>query len=348
VDATTVDANASLDSLEKVVIPFEAEEYLEKLEEHNPTEEDDDQPRLRRQGQKLSNQTHESKTDPEARIFRKRFAKTRLAYSDNVLMDNGSRVIVDVEVTEPNLHQEGQIAGQMVRRSRFALGIRPKTVGGDKAYGSGPALRSLGEAGVTPHVSHPKQRGKHVEGIFGKGDFGYDQENDRMICPAGKVLKRRTTHKRNRQVEYVARRADCGACELKPLCARGPYRAVHRHLDQDYLDVAAQHRGTFAYKISQRCRKQVEMLFGEGKQFMGLERARRRGRENVREQCLMTAMVQNIKRIVAAIHRNPALAGTGSAIGTHFARFRRTVEAVGLPHLGFSRLAALRGAVAPA
>ena len=45
-------------------------------------------------------------------------------------------------------------------------------------------------------------------------------------------------------------------------------------------------------------RKRIERLFGEAKEQMGLRRARRRGLEQVREQCLMTAMAQNIKRIV--------------------------------------------------
>ena len=45
-------------------------------------------------------------------------------------------------------------------------------------------------------------------------------------------------------------------------------------------------------------RRRVERLFGEAKEQRGLRRARRRGLEQVQEQCLMTAMAQNIKRIV--------------------------------------------------
>ncbi len=45
-------------------------------------------------------------------------------------------------------------------------------------------------------------------------------------------------------------------------------------------------------------RRRIERLFGEAKEQMGLRRARRRGLEQVQEQCLMTAMAQNIKRIV--------------------------------------------------
>jgi hypothetical protein len=186
----------------------------------------------------------------------------------------------------------------MVQRSRFAYGIRPETLGGDKAYGFGEAVRGICEAGVKPHVSKSRQRGKHVDGIFGKYWFEYDEENDRLICPAGHPLRRRTTHKRNRQVEYKANKPTCGACPLKPESTRAACRVVHLHLDEKYPDYADELRKTDEYRISQRCRKKIEMLFGEAKEFMALARARRRGHRNVLDQCLMTAAVQNMKRIV--------------------------------------------------
>jgi len=294
VDATTVQANASLGSLEEIIIPYDPEEYLDKVERENPAEgslpENTDKT--------MRNETHISRTDPDARIFRKQFDKTKLAYSDNVLMDNASRVILDVEVTEPNLHQEGQVAGEMLQRSQFVYGIKPESIGGDKAYGYGPAVRSICEAGVKPHVGLAAQKGPHIEGIYPKEDFIHDKENDELICPAGKRLWRRTTHKRNRQIEYVSSKADCKECARKSLCTRAPCRVVHRHLDKDFLDYAAELRGTDGYRISQRCRKKVEMLFGEAKEFMGLRCARRRGYKNLMEQCLITATVQNIKRII--------------------------------------------------
>ena len=161
-------------------------------------------------------------------------------------------------------------------------------------------MRGICEAGVKPHVGLAAQKGPHIEGIYPKEDFIHDQENDELICPAGKRLWRRTTHQRNRQIEYVSSKADCKGCARKSLCTRAPCRVVHRHLDKVFLDYAAALRGTDGYRISQRCRKKVEMLFGEAKEFMGLRYARRRGYKNLMEQCLITATVQNIKRIIRA------------------------------------------------
>ena len=298
VDATPVRANASLESLEKIEVPFSADEYLEKVEAEN---QDDDQEPLPGTGRSYSNKPHRSRTDPDARIYGKKFSKTRLAYSHNILMDNRSRVILDVEVTEPNLNHEGQAAGRMLQRSQFVYGLKPATLGGDKAYGFGPAVRSICEAGVKPHVSKSKQRGKHVDGIFGKDQFEYDEENDRLTCPSGHHLRRRTTHKRNRQIEYVGSKPVCAVCPLKPQCTRAPCRVVHRHRDKKYLDYADELRKTDDYRISQRCRKRIEMLFGAAKEFMGLARARRRRHHNVLDQCLITVTVQNMKRIISAM-----------------------------------------------
>ena len=331
VDATTVQADASLNSLEPIIVALSPQQYVEKLDQQNPaptaatTPTPDDEPPP--SPPKLSNDTHRSATDPDARLLAKRFQKTQLAYSDNVLMDNAHRVIVEVEVTEPNLHTEAQTAGELVERSRLRLGLDPQTLGGDKAYGYGAAVRRLCEAGVTPHAPAPTQGQWNVQGIFGKDQFVYDREHDQLICPAGKRLHKRTVHARNRQTEYAARVNDCRACPLKAQCTRARYRVAHRHWDQDYLDRAQLARVTPGYRWSQRCRKRIEHLFAEAKEQMGLRRARRRGWANVTEQCLLTALAQNLKRIVAALPALPSAAAT--AIGRALQQFLRSILAPG-------------------
>lgn len=60
---------------------------------------------------------------------------------------------------------------------------------------------------------------------------------------------------------------------------------------------------TTKYRISQRMRKKIEELFGEAKEFMGLRQAKFRRRPFVREQVLMTATAQNIKRVVKLLSK---------------------------------------------
>ena len=164
-----------------------------------------------------------------------------------------------------------------------------------------------------PHVAQPVQGQWNAQGIFGKGDFAYDAQKDELICPAGKRLHKRTEHARNRQSEYAAHLTDCRDCALKAQCTRTRSRVAHRHWDQDYLNQAQAARQTQEWRISQRFRKFIEHLFAEAKELMGLRRARRRGIEQVREQCLMTATVQNIKRIVKALEKgSPGRLGAAS------------------------------------
>lgn len=303
VDATTIEADASIDSLEPIVVELSSEEYLAKMDEESGTSPGSKGGSGSDKGSRLGNETHRSRTDPDARIHRRRWKETKLAYSGNVLMDNRSRVILDVEVTEPSIHEEAETAAVMIGRSRFRLGITPETVGGDKAYGSGPAVRALIGAGVVPHVPRPEQGKHNSAGIYGKEAFTYDAERDEFICPGGNRLRRRTEHYHSRQTEYAASVKDCRVCPLRGQCTRGRFRSVQRHWDSKYLELAEELRETTGYRLSQRCRKKIEHLFGESKERMGLRRARRRGRANLREQLLLTAMVQNMKRIVAAMER---------------------------------------------
>jgi len=304
VDATTIKADASMDSLEPIVVELSSDEYLAKMDEESGRGGGSTGGSENDKGSRIGNETHRSRTDPDARIHRRRWKETKLAYSGNVLMDNGSRVILDVDVTEPSIHEEAETAAVMIGRSRFRLGITPETVGGDKAYGSGPAVRALIGAGVAPHVSKPEQGKHNSAGIFGKEAFTYDAERNEFICPGGNRLRRRTEHYHSRQTEYAASVKDCRACTLKRQCTRGRFRSVQRHWDIEYLERAEALRETKGYRLSQRCRKKIEHLFGESKEQMGLRRARRRGKANVLEQLLMTAMVQNMKRIVTAMERN--------------------------------------------
>lgn len=346
VDATTVQAAAALGSLEPIIVAMSAEQYVAQLDQSTTPKEpvavvDEDEPPPT---PKLSNDTHRSRTDPDARLFAKPFQKTQLAYSANILMDNRQRVIVEVEVTEPNLHEEGQVAGVMLERSQLRLGRTAQTVAGDKAYGYGAAVRRICEAGVEPHVPAPVKGQWNAEGIFGKEDFQYDRDRDELICPAGKRLRKRTEHTRNRQSEYAARVKDCRHCALKAPCTRARYRVTHRHWDQDYLDRAEAWRGSVAYRISQRCRKKIEHLFAEAKEQMGFRRARRHGWRNVTEQCLLTALALNLKRIVAVLAPLPKRAG--AFVGVAFKSLSETVDSL-LRVIRWFRLAQRAASVIP-
>jgi len=104
-------------------------------------------------GQKRSNQTHESKTDPEARLYRKGPGKeAKLSYQGHVLMENRHGLVTATRLTSATGTAEREAALEMARqrmgsdRGRLALGA-------DKGYDTRDFVRNLRELNITPHVA---------------------------------------------------------------------------------------------------------------------------------------------------------------------------------------------------
>ncbi len=119
----------------------------------------------------------------------------------------------------------------------------------------------------------------------------------------GKELTYWGVHRHSRQHVYRARLKDCQGCPRKQECTRDRSRSLSYHIYEASIEKARRLTKTAAYRISQRMRKKIEELFGEAKEFMGLRRAKFRLRQFVREQVLMTATAQNIKRMVKLLSR---------------------------------------------
>ncbi len=104
-------------------------------------------------GEKRSNATHQSTTDPEARLFRKGYGReAKLCYMGHVLMDNRHGLVVDARLTEAYSGAERDVAEQMAGAARKRLGRR-LTLGGDKGYDTRAFVAGLRAQGVTPHVA---------------------------------------------------------------------------------------------------------------------------------------------------------------------------------------------------
>jgi len=104
-------------------------------------------------GQKRSNKTHRSTTDPEARLMRKGWGKeAHLCHSAHVLMENRSGLCLDVGIDEANGTAERDQALEMLDRVRGRHWLHPKTLGADTGYDAGEFLLELEDRDVKPHV----------------------------------------------------------------------------------------------------------------------------------------------------------------------------------------------------
>ena len=111
-------------------------------------------------GQTRSNDTHQSTTDPEARLSRKSpGSQAKLAHMNHVLMENRNGLIVDVETTESNGRAEREAAIVMMARSCR----HGSTVGADRGYDSRDFVDACEELGVKPHVAR-KRRHSAIDG----------------------------------------------------------------------------------------------------------------------------------------------------------------------------------------
>lgn len=112
---------------------------------------DDDSDGQNFHGQKRSNETHQSSTDPDSKLFRKGKGKeSKLCHMGHILTENRNGLIVEAEVTEAGTSREWDAGTTMLAKQ----GTRPgRTVGADKGYDTLEFVEGSRGLGITPHVA---------------------------------------------------------------------------------------------------------------------------------------------------------------------------------------------------
>jgi transposase len=156
VDGTLIEAWASLKSVRP-----KGEDRSDR-----PTDGDPGNPTVDFRGEKRTNQTHQSTTDPESRLMRKaRGKEARLCFGAHALMENRNGLLVDLKVTAATGKAEVEAAEGMLKR-QARRGIQPKTLGGDKGYDKRGFVAMLRGRKIAPHVSQNTERrgGSAIDG----------------------------------------------------------------------------------------------------------------------------------------------------------------------------------------
>src|SRR5579864_9404332 len=141
-----------------------AKSYQPKEGKQAPPPDDPGNPTVNFRGERRSNQTHVSKTDPEAQMARKGEGKeSKLSYSGNLLVENRYGLIVNAEVFVANGTAERDAALVMLEQ---IPGEKHVTVGGDKGFDTRDFVTECRHLGVTPHVAQNLQRngGSAIDG----------------------------------------------------------------------------------------------------------------------------------------------------------------------------------------
>jgi transposase len=228
-----------------------------------------------------------SPVDPCSAWTAKANKRVQFGYGLNYLIDIENAVIVDVEATPARTYDEVAATKTMIERTDERMGLKPKRLVADTAYGTGKFLSWLIGAGITPHIP-----------VWDK--------STREDGPASKLLTTTGSVGADHVLRYLALKRDCELCPLKPKCCpKTPSRKVTRDLNEEARDHARALMGTPEFAKSRDERKKVEMRFAHLKTHHRFERMRLRGLSGARDEFHLAAIVQNLKTLAGHVWRPP-------------------------------------------
>ena len=245
-----------------------------------------------------------SLTDPQATWVARPGMDPFFAYDANYLIDNKVGIILDAEGTRANRTAEIAITQTMVERVERRFDLRPERLAGDTVYGVARLLKWLVDRKITPHVPVWDKSARH-DGTFSRADFVFNQERNVYVCPGGAELTSTGNVDQGHIVYYRASKNDCSICSLKPKCTPAVVRKVTRDINEDVRDRVRALANTEAFQQSSRERKKVEVRFAHMKRILRLDRLRLRGLSGVRDEVLLTATAQNLRRLARLLGRAP-------------------------------------------
>jgi transposase len=311
-DSTCIRADASIKSLvlrsDMVEPSFTSKEFVNKLFTENPVEaqsnisdsEQKTQKQEPKQKSSFSNKTYVSKTDPDAGVISHgKKLLLQLAYKEHFTVDSQARVITAVTVTSGSVGDETQLEKLLEKQP-----VPVKEVGADTKYGTCANYKYLIEHNILPSIPSWEAGNPSKFNRFNVKEFIYDRATDTYTCPQGKKIQRNSDTVHNNSYTYHAKKKDCKECPLRDKCISPKIDCKHifRQIHQTFKDQAKEYLSTEHAQETIRQRKSyAELINAESKTRHGLRRAMFRGLDNVSIQVLMTASVQNIKRLLRYI-----------------------------------------------
>lgn len=107
-------------------------------------------------GKSRSNETHESSTDPDSRLYRKGKTASELRFMGHTLMENRNGLVVNAMVTQADGHAEREAAKAMMADARQVKPEGEITLGADKGYDAAEFVEALQDMKITPHIAQNK------------------------------------------------------------------------------------------------------------------------------------------------------------------------------------------------
>ncbi len=296
IDSTLLKANACLASLEllqpKVLEHYEKAVGSNSEESSNPS------------GPPVSNASGSVRRDGEAKATKKPGFPSDAYYKASASVDEACGIITHAQVDDANKN-DSELLRPIVQEVKARLnghGVSFQSLATDKGFYSAENLKALSDETLTAYMT--PRRLTTLEGDFSREHFHYDKENDRFICPQGKILRfRQIDHTLSHLRRYRAREKDCRACPQKSLCTKGKARTIQFSIHEDLIVEALKRSKSPEAKAAHRLRNiQAEGTFAHLKEVLKFKKLYSLGRETASKRFMMGCAVINLKKLLRFWH----------------------------------------------
>lgn len=327
VDSALIKANASMDSIAEKEILSDADGFSDelisneedkpkhvtaykkkKVEEHHrwkqkayegmpgsrngKNADDDNRPKF------LSNHTHYSTTDADARIAVKPGKPRQFNYLTQTSVDTANHVITHIEAHHAD-KKDSQCMPAIIKGLKENLateGLIVEQLVADTGYSSGQALKALEENNITGYIPNFGQYKHEREG------FTYHKEGDYYSCQQNKKISFKKIKDNNGYgaKEYRSSRTDCGPCPLRSSCiGKSPEKKIVDTFDKPYYDKMHERLQTsYAKKMKKLRQSTVEPVLGTLINFLAMKRVNTRGIKLANKCMIMAAIAYNLKKMM--------------------------------------------------
>ncbi|MGB4971452.1 MAG: IS1182 family transposase [Cyclobacteriaceae bacterium] len=343
VDSVYVKANASMDSIAEREIMEDADQFADelklnddekpkkvdaykkkKVEQHHQWKkkayhgmpgsraktnqpdvtENDDQKRPKF----LSNHTHYSTTDADARIAVKPGKPRQFNYLGQFSVDTAHHVITYAHAFHAD-KKDSQCLPKILEELTEDLnheGLIMEQLLADTGYSSGAALKALKKNNITGYIPNFGKYKSEREG------FTYHKQGDYYTCPQHKKIEFKKIKSNNGHLakEYRTSRTDCGPCPLRSSCiGKSPEKKIVDTLDKPYYDQMHQRLQTpYAKRMKKLRHSTVEPVLGTLVNFLGMRRVNTRGITKASKCMIMAAIAYNLKKMMKFNKKTPMIA----------------------------------------
>lgn len=333
VDSVYVKANASLDSIAEREIMEDADQFAEELKLN-----DDDKPRKvdaykkkkvdqhhqwkkkayqgmpgsrskshdadlteneeRKRPKFLSNHTHYSTTDEDARIAVKPGKPRQFNYLGQFSVDTAHHVITYAHAFHAD-KKDSQCLPKIIEELTEDLtdeGLLVEQLLADTGYSSGAALKSLEQRNITGYIPNFGQYKAEREG------FTYHQQGDYYTCSQHKRIEFKKIKDNNGypMKEYRSSSKDCKPCPLRATCiGKSLEKKIRETLDKPYYEKMHERLKTpYARRMKKLRHSTVEPVLGTLVNFLGMKRVNTRGIRQANKCMIMAAISYNLKKMM--------------------------------------------------